>query len=117
MDKAQNEIAAETKSNRLKLMVCLFLPALLFWLAWEPMPFTPLVFIAFVPFFYLAEWGRSTGKGKNFGVLFLAFNYVVGLVCFRCWCDCHVYFEFFVDVSPIWTKQMVTEKKVVQMGC
>ncbi len=72
MDKAQNEIAAETKSNRLKLIVCLFLPALLFWLAWEPMPFTPLVFIAFVPFFYLAEWGRSTSKGKNFGVLFLA---------------------------------------------
>jgi apolipoprotein N-acyltransferase len=72
MDKAQNEIAAETKSNRLKLIVCLFLPALLFWLAWEPMPFTPLVFIAFVPFFYLAEWGRSNSKGKNFGVLFLA---------------------------------------------
>jgi len=72
MDKAQNEIAAETKSNRLKLIVCLFLPALLFWLAWEPMPFTPLVFIAFVPFFYLAEWGRSTSKGKNFGVLFLS---------------------------------------------
>jgi apolipoprotein N-acyltransferase len=36
------------------------------------MPFTPLVFIAFVPFFYLAEWGRSTSKGKNFGVLFSA---------------------------------------------
>ena len=72
MDKAQNEIAAETKKNRLKLLVCLFLPALFFWLAWEPMPFTPLVFIAFVPFFYLAEWGRSTSKGKNFGVLFSA---------------------------------------------
>jgi apolipoprotein N-acyltransferase len=72
MDKAQNEITAEAKNNRLNLIVCLFLPALLFWLAWEPMPFTPLVFIAFVPFFYLAEWGRSTSKGKNFGVLFLA---------------------------------------------
>lgn len=72
MDKAQNEIMAEAKSNRLKLIVCVFLPALLFWLAWEPMPFTPLVFIAFVPFFYLAEWGRSTSKGKNFGVLFSA---------------------------------------------
>jgi apolipoprotein N-acyltransferase len=72
MDKAQNEITTKAKNNQLKLMVCLFLPALLFWLAWEPMPFTPLVFIAFVPFFYLAEWGRSTSKGKNFGVLFLA---------------------------------------------
>ncbi len=72
MEKARNEIIAESKNTRLKLMVCLFLPALLFWLAWEPMPFTPLVFIAFVPFFYLAEWGQSTSKGKNFGALFSA---------------------------------------------
>ena len=72
MEVTQNDRTADVKFNRLKLIVCVFLPALLFWLAWEPMPFTPLVFIAFVPFFYLAEWGRSTSKGKNFGVLFLA---------------------------------------------
>ena len=72
MEATQNDRTADVKLNRLKLIVCVFLPALLFWLAWEPMPFTPLVFIAFVPFFYLAEWGRSTSKGKNFGVLFLA---------------------------------------------
>lgn len=72
MEATQNDRTVEVKFNRLKLIVCVFLPALLFWLAWEPMPFTPLVFIAFVPFFYLAEWGRSTSKGKNFGVLFLA---------------------------------------------
>ena len=72
MEATQNDRTADVKFNRLKLIVCVFLPALLFWLAWEPMPFTPLVFIAFVPFFYLAEWGRSTSKGKNFGVLFLA---------------------------------------------
>jgi len=72
MEKARNEIIAESKNTRLKLMVCLFLPALLFWLAWEPMRFTPLVFIAFVPFFYLAEWGQSTSKGKNFVALFSA---------------------------------------------
>ena len=72
MEATQNDRTADVKFNQLKLMVCLFLPALLFWLAWEPMPFTPLVFIAFVPFFYLSEWGRSTSKGKNFGVLFLA---------------------------------------------
>ena len=45
------------------------------------------------------------------------FYNMVGLVCFRRWSDCHVDFEFFVDVYPIWTKQMVTEKKVVHMGC
>ena len=73
MEAKQNDRTADVKLNRLKLIVCVFLPALLFWLAWEPMPFTPLVFIAFVPFFYLAEWGRSTSKGKNFGVLFLSF--------------------------------------------
>ena len=72
MEATQNDRTADVKFNRLKLIVCVFLPALLFWLAWEPMPFTPLVFIAFVPFFYLSEWGRSTSKGKNFGVLFLA---------------------------------------------
>ena len=72
MEATQNDRTADVKFNRLKLIVCVFLPALLFWLAWEPMPFTPLVFIAFVPFFYLAEWGRSTSKGKNFGVLFSA---------------------------------------------
>lgn len=72
MEATQNDRTADVKFNRLKLIVCVFLPALLFWLAWEPMPFTPFVFIAFVPFFYLAEWGRSTSKGKNFGVLFLA---------------------------------------------
>ena len=72
MEATQNDRTADVKLNRLKLIVCVFLPALLFWLAWEPMPFTPLVFIAFVPFFYLSEWGRSTSKGKNFGVLFLA---------------------------------------------
>ena len=72
MEATQNDRTADVKFNRLKLIVCVFLPALLFWLAWEPMPFTPLVFIAFVPFFYLSEWGRSSSKGKNFGVLFLA---------------------------------------------
>ena len=72
MEATQNDRTADVKFNRLKLIVCVFLPALLFWLAWEPMPFTPLVFIAFVPFFYLSEWGRSTSKWKNFGVLFLA---------------------------------------------
>lgn len=72
MEKVRNEIIADAKNTRLKLMVCLFLPALLFWLAWEPMPFTPLVFIAFVPFFYIAEWGLNTRKWKNFGALFSA---------------------------------------------
>ena len=41
------------------------------------------------------------------------FNYVVGLVCFRCWSDCHVDFEFFVDVSAFWDYPLVTEKKGV----
>ncbi|GDX49268.1 hypothetical protein LBMAG26_01270 [Bacteroidota bacterium] len=44
------------------------------------------------------------------------FNYVVGLVCFRCWGDCHVDFEFFVDVYPICYNSMVAEKKAISMG-
>lgn len=72
MEATQIDKTADVKFNRMRLIVCVFLPALLFWLAWEPMPFTPLVFVAFLPFFYLADWGLKTSIWKNFGVLFSA---------------------------------------------
>ena len=82
-----------------------------------------LGFHSICPVFLFGRMGSEHEQREEFRRLVFGFdamehfNYVVGLVCFRCWCDCHVDFEFFVDVSPIWTKQMVTEKKVVQMGC
>jgi apolipoprotein N-acyltransferase len=72
MGKIQTEFTGVVKNAKMIWLACLFLPALLFWLAWEPMPFTPLVFIAFVPFFYLMDWGFGVSKGKNFGSLILA---------------------------------------------
>jgi apolipoprotein N-acyltransferase len=48
------------------------LPAILFGLAWEPMPFTPLVFVAFAPLLLLAHRGRSMGGWRHFGLVFLS---------------------------------------------
>ena len=48
------------------------LPSILFWLAWEPMPFTPLVFLAFAPLLLLAHRGRQTSGWNHFGLLFLS---------------------------------------------
>ena len=48
------------------------LPAILFGLAWEPMPFTPLVFVAFAPLLLLAHRGRKMGGWRHFGLVFLS---------------------------------------------
>ena len=36
------------------------------------MPFTPLIFVSFIPLFFLAEWGLNWGKWKFFGLLSLS---------------------------------------------
>lgn len=46
------------------------MPSILFWFAWEPMPFTPLVFVAFAPLFLLAYRGRKMSGWKHFVLLF-----------------------------------------------
>ena len=48
------------------------LPSILFGLAWEPMPFTPLVFVAFAPLLLLAHRGRKMGGWRHFGLVFLS---------------------------------------------
>lgn len=57
---------------RIPSWLLVVLPAILFYLAWEPMPFTPLVFVAFAPLLLLAHRGRQTGGWKHFGLLFLS---------------------------------------------
>lgn len=57
---------------RIPSWLLVVLPAILFGLAWEPMPFTPLVFVAFAPLLLLAHRGRQTGGWKHFGLLFLS---------------------------------------------
>ncbi|WP_113615215.1 apolipoprotein N-acyltransferase [Chitinophaga flava] len=44
--------------------------ALLLWLAWPTMPFTPLVFIGFTPLLYLTE--KIHHRGKYFGWIFFS---------------------------------------------
>lgn len=57
---------------RIPSWLLVVLPAILFGLAWEPMSFTPLVFVAFAPLLLLAHRGRQTGGWKHFGLLFLS---------------------------------------------
>lgn len=60
------------KGMTLPTWLLVVLPAILFGLAWEPMSFTPLVFVAFVPFLLLAYRGMKDKGLPYFGRLFLA---------------------------------------------
>jgi apolipoprotein N-acyltransferase len=65
-------IVDRIRKMRIPTGLLVVLPAILFGLAWEPMPFTPLVFVAFVPFLLLANRGMFERGGAYFGKLFLA---------------------------------------------
>jgi apolipoprotein N-acyltransferase len=65
-------IIDRSRLMRIPSWLLVVLPAILFYLAWEPMPFTPLVFVAFAPLLLLAHRGRQTGGWKHFGLLFLS---------------------------------------------
>ena len=65
-------IIDRSRLMRIPSWLLVVLPAILFGLAWEPMPFTPLVFVAFAPLLLLAHRGRQTGGWKHFGLLFLS---------------------------------------------
>lgn len=54
------------------LWLWVILPAILFVLAWEPIGITPLLFIAFVPFFVLYDRLRSGSAWRFFGWLYLS---------------------------------------------
>ncbi|MSP57733.1 MAG: apolipoprotein N-acyltransferase [Flavobacteriaceae bacterium] len=58
--------------SRIPLILWIFFPGLFFWLAWEPMPITPLVFIAFVPLFYISAKLLHRSGWRYFGALFLS---------------------------------------------
>jgi apolipoprotein N-acyltransferase len=69
----EKTIQGENSTNRaISTWWLVILPANLFWLAWEPMPFTPLVFVAFAPLLLLAHRGRNMGGWRHFGLLFLS---------------------------------------------
>jgi apolipoprotein N-acyltransferase len=60
------------KINNLPKWVWVFLPTLLFVLAWEPIGFTPLLFVSFIPFFVIAKTEIQASKWKYYGQLYLA---------------------------------------------
>lgn len=63
----------DIKPSYIPIWVWICLPALLFWLAWYPMPLTPLLFIAFIPFFVIANHFLNQKRWKYYGALYLAF--------------------------------------------
>ncbi len=56
---------------KLRSIILSIISGLLLWLSWPTMPFTPLVFIALTPLFYLTEKIRH--RGAYFGLIFLSF--------------------------------------------
>ncbi|QJB41868.1 apolipoprotein N-acyltransferase [Chitinophaga oryzae] len=55
---------------KLSFFLCSVISGLLLWLAWPTMPFTPLVFVGFIPLLYLTE--KIHHRGKYFGWIFLS---------------------------------------------
>ncbi len=72
MTNEKSKQGAMTKPKRISLLLLVILPSILFWLAWEPMPFTPLVFVAFAPLLMLAHRARKMGGWQHFGLVFLS---------------------------------------------
>lgn len=61
------------KLSNIPKWIWISLPALLFVLAWEPIGITPLLFIAFIPFFVIAKSEINASKWRYYGQLYLAF--------------------------------------------
>ncbi|WP_291907705.1 apolipoprotein N-acyltransferase [Chitinophaga sp. CB10] len=55
----------------LRIVILSIVSGLLLWLSWPTMPFTPLIFIALTPLFYITE--KVKHRGAYFGLIFLAF--------------------------------------------
>ncbi len=58
--------------QKIPTWVWIILPAILFWLAWFPKPFTPLLFISFVPLLLLAQRFAQAKRYQYYGSLYLA---------------------------------------------
>lgn len=54
------------------LAITILMPALLFWLAWYPMPATQLLFIGLLPLFLLAHHYVLSARWKFYGSLYLS---------------------------------------------
>lgn len=62
----------KTKIFNSPLWIWVLLPSILMVLAWEPVGITPLLFIAFVPFWVIYDRLREGSSWRLFGVLYLA---------------------------------------------
>lgn len=58
--------------QRIPTWIWIILPSLLFWMAWFPKPFTPLLFVSFIPLLVLVQRYRNEKRYKYYGSLYLA---------------------------------------------
>lgn len=58
--------------ERVPTWVWVLIPSLLFWVAWFPKPLTPVLFVAFIPFFALANRFVNQKRSKYFGSIYLS---------------------------------------------
>ena len=54
------------------IIAVILLPALLFWLAWYPMQFTQLLFVALLPWLNYAQLNKHSSFLKYYGILYLS---------------------------------------------
>ncbi|MBU3745508.1 MAG: hypothetical protein FGM61_13355, partial [Sediminibacterium sp.] len=54
------------------IIAVILLPALLFWLAWYPMQFTQLLFVALLPWLNYANLNKHSSFLKYYGILYLS---------------------------------------------
>lgn len=76
---------SDQKIKTHQLLLLVLLPGILFWFAWEPMPFTPLVFLAFVPLFGLSNKLKMGRFAPYFFYIFLALLFWNGLTTWWVW--------------------------------
>ena len=60
------------KISNVPTWIWILLPSLLFWMAWFPKPFTPLLFVSFLPMLALANRFYKQKRWKFYGSIFLA---------------------------------------------
>lgn len=58
--------------DKVPTWIWILLPSLLFWLAWFPKPFTPILFVSFIPMLVLVKRFANAKRYKYYGSLYLA---------------------------------------------
>ncbi len=60
------------KIHTIPTWIWIVLPSILFWAAWFPKPLTPLLFVSFLPFLWLANQYYAMSRLKYYGSIYLS---------------------------------------------